>query len=708
MNNLGVEVSKQLQNDSQELFKNQFEVIQTIIKDLQNYGYTVIGLLNNDYENPKLEAQKCGMVVIIKCKLVQSLEKMNEYIDLIKKLKSVPHINHFIEGIFSTDVKFFYYITQKLNCNLEQIMLNSQQKQKVLPFNQIVGLAIQVTKAIIGMQSQSTFHLTINPQKILYSVEKNSFYLSDYGYINMRNNHINQSNLKLEQKKYLAPEILFNSQKPSNRSDIYSLGLILLELTTGFFVENSKAFQLKKSFKLKDNIYSEAKQHQELNEIIQQMLLIDKKKRINAQNLLKKLDYLRQLEQLYYKEQLEEKVSSKVLQQTVEIFNKSFDQIDIEFISTNVIKQYQQEEALYKRIKNIKQLNGLPKSKFLQEHNAQKIKNQSDIANLESTSSMSQMASSQTFTNLQNQSLSQNLSKTKISFQQNFKRIRTLPSKIQTNNLIQLKKNYHKSYSDFERVIDWSIDWNKLQQKYLIHKDKLKKIFTEVESQKDNYLTKQEIKIECENYNLQNSGLLFISNALSQCLLLTTLNLNFQFNQISDQSLYKVSKYLKQCLYLRNLTLFLDRNQISDSGLQDLSLNLLNNWNGTNLALSFSRNQIKDQGICNLANSINTMKNLTSLGLYFDHNFISDASIYQLSNSIISCSSLCSIRFQFDYNQICNSRTIIQLGQNLSTLSQIYYLKLSFYGNNFKLKENIQTAFDQYFGNLKHNYTIYM
>ncbi|KAL4454636.1 hypothetical protein ABPG74_021841 [Tetrahymena malaccensis] len=698
----------QLQYNSQNLCNNDIEVFQNITNDLYNSGYTVIRVFNNECEFPILEALKNDMVVLIKCIQVQSLEKINGYIRLIEKLKSIPYINHFIEGIFSTDGRFFYYITQKLECNLEQIMLKSHQKQKILPFNQIVGFAIQVTKAILAMQSQSTFHLILNPQKILYSVEKESFFLSDYGIINMNIKHLNLKNLKLEQKKYLAPEILFNSQKPSNRSDVYSLGLILLELTSGFFMENSKAIELKNNLKVHDNIYSEVKQHQELNEIIRQMLLIDIQKRINPKNLLKKLEYLKQQQQLYFKEQLEEKVSSKALKQLEAIFNKSFDLIDIEFTSAKNIKYYIQQEAINKRITNLKKLNCLPKSKFLEEHQVQKMKSLNDLTNPESFSPINQQASSQTFSNFQSQQYKQDISKTSNQFQPNLKRIRTLPSKVQENKQIQLIKNYSKSYTQFAKVIHWQVDWEKLQKKYLIQKDKFKKIIAEVESQKDSYLTKQEIKISCENSNLQNSGLLLMSNALSQCQFLTTLNLNFQYNSISDESLYKFSNYLQKCLFLSNLTLFFDRNQISDNGFSDLSSNLLKDWNGTNLTLSFSRNLIKDQGIFSLASSINTMKNITSLGLYFDNNFITDASVYQLSNSIATCSTLSSVRFQFDNNQISSSQSIIQLGESLSSLTQIYYLKLSFYGNNFKLKEKIQTAFDQHFGNLKHNYTIYL
>ncbi|KAL4499257.1 hypothetical protein ABPG72_006843 [Tetrahymena utriculariae] len=591
-----------LQNSIQELFKYDTEVFQNIIQDLQNKGYTVIGLFSKECEYPIFEALKNNKIFLIKCISVQNFDKINEQINLIEKLKNVPRINHFIEGIFSSDGRFFYYVTLKLQCNLQICYLNNEGHY--------------------CYEILSSYHLILNPQKILYSTDKDSFYLSDYGILNMNFNGINLKTLKLEQKKYMAPEVLCNSQRSSNRSDVQSLGLILLELTQGFFMENDKAFELKISFKLHENICNEAKEHQELNEIIQKMLSIDVKKRISPKNLVKKLDYLRQQQQLYFKEQLEEKLSSKALKQLEAIFSKSLDQIDIEFISA--------------------------KKAFSPIH---------------------QTLASQSFSNLEIQSQKQNFRKTSNYFQQNLKKIRTLQSKVQANNKIQQKKNSSKIFSQFSREIDWQVDWNKLQQKYLIQKDKFKKIYAEVKSQKDNYLTKQEIKMKCENSNLQNSGLLLMSNTLCY--------------------LYKVSRHLKQCLFLSNLTLFFDRNQISDNGFIGLSSNLLNDWNGTNLALSFTRNLIKDLGISNLANSI------------------ANASIYQLSNSVATCSSLSSVRFQFDYNQISNSQTIIQLGQSLSTLTQIYYLKLSFYGKDFKLKKNIQTAFDQYFGYLKHNYTIY-
>lgn len=45
--------------------------------------------------------------------------------------------------------------------------------------------------------------------------------------------------------KYSAPEILSGVSEINIKSDIYSLGMILLELTLGKFLTNEEAFQMR-------------------------------------------------------------------------------------------------------------------------------------------------------------------------------------------------------------------------------------------------------------------------------------------------------------------------------------------------------------------------------------------------------------------------------------------------------------------------------
>ncbi len=100
-----------------------------------------------------------------------------------------------------------------------------------LALDQVVEIGIQVAKCLHYLHEQNLLHCKLTPEKIL---------LDEAGHVKVTDLRLNRSKKKggsqavqrdLELIAYLAPEHL--EGEPSNKADLYSLGVILYEMLTG-------------------------------------------------------------------------------------------------------------------------------------------------------------------------------------------------------------------------------------------------------------------------------------------------------------------------------------------------------------------------------------------------------------------------------------------------------------------------------------------
>jgi serine/threonine protein kinase len=93
-----------------------------------------------------------------------------------------------------------------------------------------------ISKALFGIHAANGFHRDIKPQNILISKETPEriiFKLSDFGLARLPPPYSrSMTNTAWGTQGYMAPEIL-NNNSFSTKSDIYSLGITLIELMTG-------------------------------------------------------------------------------------------------------------------------------------------------------------------------------------------------------------------------------------------------------------------------------------------------------------------------------------------------------------------------------------------------------------------------------------------------------------------------------------------
>lgn len=121
-----------------------------------------------------------------------------------------------------------YYIVMEY---VEGITLKKYiEKKGQLTFKEALSIAIQVARGIQAAHAKNIIHRDIKPQNIIISTE-GKVKVTDFGIARAANNNTIHSDV-MGSVHYASPEQARNGYV-SNKSDIYSLGIVMYEMVTG-------------------------------------------------------------------------------------------------------------------------------------------------------------------------------------------------------------------------------------------------------------------------------------------------------------------------------------------------------------------------------------------------------------------------------------------------------------------------------------------
>jgi serine/threonine protein kinase len=115
---------------------------------------------------------------------------------------------------------------------IDGVTLEDRLDQGALSADQAAAVGARLADALAYVHERDVVHRDLRPSNIL--VDESGIFISDFGISRMLGGtHLAASGLQTGTSAYLAPEQLRRGTTPQPESDIYSLGLVLIECLTG-------------------------------------------------------------------------------------------------------------------------------------------------------------------------------------------------------------------------------------------------------------------------------------------------------------------------------------------------------------------------------------------------------------------------------------------------------------------------------------------
>jgi serine/threonine protein kinase len=160
-------------------------------------------------------------------------ELINEenYVERFKKevalMRSINHPNVVKTYDFYESEDLIFFSMEYI----EGLSLADIIEQKKFDIGMIPKLLNDLCEALVLIHSLGIIHRDIKPENILLD-RNGAFRITDFGVARTKLSKLTAKNIKLGSVSFISPE-LWRGEKPSVASDLYAVGVLLYELTTG-------------------------------------------------------------------------------------------------------------------------------------------------------------------------------------------------------------------------------------------------------------------------------------------------------------------------------------------------------------------------------------------------------------------------------------------------------------------------------------------
>ncbi|RGB39134.1 kinase-like domain-containing protein [Rhizophagus diaphanus] len=181
------------------------------------------------WDSKKQQLKRFGMLKVILKKL-ENVERAN--MNWFEEVKSHLVISNKISGVikcFGLTINpegYYMLVLQKMDINLMQYI---QQNHNKLTWKERIDIICDIIKALYEIHKEQAIHKDLHFGNILYLQSANLWCTSDLGFCGPADKSLN---CIYENLPYIAPEVI-SGKAHSFASDIYSIGMLIWEISTG-------------------------------------------------------------------------------------------------------------------------------------------------------------------------------------------------------------------------------------------------------------------------------------------------------------------------------------------------------------------------------------------------------------------------------------------------------------------------------------------
>ncbi|KAF0539814.1 kinase-like protein [Gigaspora margarita] len=200
----------------------------SLFKNVQDIGKGGFGLISSaDYDSTK-----------VALKNLYTKEATRDFVNELKQLRAInfhPNINQFYGITIDPNTENLMLVLQFANeGNLRQYLQSKWQEGTFkISLNEIINIAKKITLALMRLHENAIIHCDLHPKNIL--INNGEFLIADFGLARKINDSVVSSIVTSHgAPAYIDPQCHINpAKKRDEKSDVYSLGVIFWELTSG-------------------------------------------------------------------------------------------------------------------------------------------------------------------------------------------------------------------------------------------------------------------------------------------------------------------------------------------------------------------------------------------------------------------------------------------------------------------------------------------
>ncbi|RIB25806.1 kinase-like domain-containing protein [Gigaspora rosea] len=229
----------------EDIIKYDYSVYENV-EVIGKGGFGIVYSANFDGKKVALKSLKCDEV---------NQEASKEFIKELKQFHAInfhPNINQFYGITRDPENKFMMVLQFANGGNLRQYLKNKWNDNTYeISLNEIIQISKQITNGLGHLHKNNIIHCDLHPKNILINDDK--FLIADFGLSRQKDDAYSSSHsIAKGMPAYLDPHCYCQpGKKPDEKSDIYSLGVIFWELTSGippFLIATNGFFILTQAF----------------------------------------------------------------------------------------------------------------------------------------------------------------------------------------------------------------------------------------------------------------------------------------------------------------------------------------------------------------------------------------------------------------------------------------------------------------------------
>ncbi|KAL4510293.1 hypothetical protein ABPG72_008183 [Tetrahymena utriculariae] len=249
---MGNKLPENIKQKCQQYGQNEKDILG-LIDHLNDKGYQCLDIIGKGGFGVVLRAfsKKLQSDVAIKCLKVEkknNFEKLKKECETIQKFKETKYLLKSFDTfqVVTKELSLIFMVTEICQGDLSALISSEKKLNKL----EILRIFVQLLLGLLEMENHETLHLDIKPPNILFK-EQQGHYLVKYADFGLSKNVSCEKGYTTHLTNeggtyvYISDEVLNEKRHYSFKTDIYSLGVVFVELLIGRQIRQDEAALLR-------------------------------------------------------------------------------------------------------------------------------------------------------------------------------------------------------------------------------------------------------------------------------------------------------------------------------------------------------------------------------------------------------------------------------------------------------------------------------